>query len=137
MIAMGAIAVERPPRASRGLTCNLPPTNLSVGFGELGTSFSQMTATARSLEANLLRARDRLGSSIVEAAADVALHGREVIEQLRQKNGSKLSEAWGKDLAAWSESPTSSAACQSRELLTVWERLQWLSLCNDRVSAFR
>jgi hypothetical protein len=137
MIATGAIAVERPLRASRGLTCKLPPTNLSVGFGEFGTSFSQMTATARSPEANLLRARDRLGSSIVEAAAEVALHGREVTEQLRQKNRGEPSEAWELGSVVRSEPQTSSAACQSREFLTVWERLQWLSLCNDLTSAFR
>jgi hypothetical protein len=42
---------------------------------------------ARSLNMNLLRARDRLGESIIEiVAADVAVHGRAVIEKLREVN---------------------------------------------------
>ena len=44
-------------------------------------------ATPRSLKRNLLNARDRLGESIISIVErDVAEHGPEVIEQLRQKN---------------------------------------------------
>jgi hypothetical protein len=42
---------------------------------------------ARSLNMNLLQARDRLGETIIEiVAADVAVHGRAVIEKLREVN---------------------------------------------------
>jgi hypothetical protein len=44
-------------------------------------------ATPRSVKRNLLNARDRLGESIIAIVErDVAEHGPEVIEQLRQKN---------------------------------------------------
>jgi hypothetical protein len=43
--------------------------------------------TPRSLRGNLLNARDRLGETIIEiVAADVAVHGPEVIAALREKN---------------------------------------------------
>ena len=42
---------------------------------------------ARALKPNLMQARDRLGQSIIEiVAADVSIHGREVIERLREVN---------------------------------------------------
>jgi hypothetical protein len=44
-------------------------------------------STPRSLKRNLLNARDRLGSSIIEIVErDVAEHGEEVVAALREKN---------------------------------------------------